>query len=204
MMAHKMIEFWYDFASTYSYLAAERIDTLAKSKVITVTWHPFLLGPIFKDQGWDSSPFTIYKVKGDYMWRDMERCAKEYDLPFCRPTKGFPQNSLLAARAALCLSEGKARGDFTKQVYRAEFVQDKNIADPDVLAEILDRLGHCPRTIFDKTKVEAIKQKLFTNTAEARAKGIFGSPSFIIPDGTLFWGNDRLEQALKYCGTTLT
>lgn len=198
-MEHKIIEFWYDFASTYSYLAAERIGSLAKSKDITVTWHPFLLGPIFKDQGWDSSPFTIYKAKGDYMWRDMARCAKDYDLPFFRPTKGFPQNSLLAARVALCLPEGAARGDFTKQVYRAEFVQDKNIADSDVLAEILEGLGHCSGTIFAKTKEEAIKQNLFTNTAEARTKGIFGSPSFVISDGTLFWGNDRLEQALEYC-----
>ena len=69
------ISFWYDFASTYSYLAAMRIDSLAAAAGVEVAWRPFLLGPIFKAQGWDSSPFNIYPAKGRHMVRDLERTA---------------------------------------------------------------------------------------------------------------------------------
>lgn len=197
-MGNRTIEFWYDFASTYSYLAAERIGLLAKSKGIEVTWHPFLLGPIFQDQGWNSSPFNIYKAKGDYMWLDMARCAENYGLPFFRSTKAFPQNGLLAARIALCLPDGESRGEFTKAVYRAEFVQGKDITELNVIEEILIGMGHDSDILLLQTKTQAIKEKLFTNTAEARTKGIFGAPSFITASGELFWGDDRLEQALNW------
>ena len=76
------VEFWFDFASTYSYPAALRIDNLARDSHISIVWRPFLLGPIFKAQGWNDSPFNIYPVKGNYMWRDLERTCAELDLPF--------------------------------------------------------------------------------------------------------------------------
>ena len=94
------IDFWFDFASTYSYLTAMRIRPLAAAAGVVVRFRPFLLGPIFKAQGWDTSPFSIYQAKGRYMWRDLERLAADLELPFRRPDP-FPQNSLLAARVAL-------------------------------------------------------------------------------------------------------
>src|SRR6186713_548436 len=93
------LDFWYDLASTYSYLAATRIRPLAEAAKVTVRFKPFLLGPIFKAQGWDTSPFNIYEAKGRYMWRDLERLCSELDIAFRRPSP-FPQNSLLAALAA--------------------------------------------------------------------------------------------------------
>jgi 2-hydroxychromene-2-carboxylate isomerase len=94
------LDFWFDFASTYSYPAAMRIAPLAAAAGVAVRYRPFLLGPIFKAQGWDTSPFNVYEAKGRHMWRDLERLCADLALPFRHPDP-FPQNSLLAARVAL-------------------------------------------------------------------------------------------------------
>ena len=98
------IEFWYDFASTYSYLSAMRIEALAGAAGVAVEWRPFLLGPIFAAQGWTPSPFNLYPAKGRNMVRDIERLAAARGLRFVLPAK-FPQNSLMAARLALVGAE---------------------------------------------------------------------------------------------------
>ena len=122
------LDFWFDFASTYSYPAAMRIAPLAATAGVAVRFRPFLLGPIFKAQGWDSSPFNLYPSKGRYMWRDLERLCGELDLPFRRP-EPFPQPSLLAARLALVgLSEHWGE-EFCRAVFRAEFGEDARIDD---------------------------------------------------------------------------
>lgn len=192
------LEFWYDFASTYSYLAAERIQSLADSKGVSISWHPFLLGPIFHKQGWDNSPFNIFKAKGDYMWRDMERSAKNYSIPFVASQDNFPMNGLLAARIALCFQTEEPRGAFTRAVYRTQFTLGEDIADQQTISAILEQLGHDPEQLFTQAKSAEIKQLLFDNTEQAQAKGIFGAPSFVTGDGELFWGDDRLEQALDW------
>ena len=92
-----VLDFFFEFASTYSYPAAMRIGDVARSAGVTVRWRPFLLGPIFKTQGLDTSPFNIYTTKGRYMWRDLERTCEHLGLPFRRPEPS-PQNGLLAAR----------------------------------------------------------------------------------------------------------
>ena len=79
------LDFWFEFASTYSYPAAMRIDALAEACRVTVRWRPFLLGPIFKDQGWTTSPFNVYPAKGRYMWRDLARICDDLGLPFAQP-----------------------------------------------------------------------------------------------------------------------
>ncbi|MFK5979292.1 MAG: 2-hydroxychromene-2-carboxylate isomerase [Rhizobiaceae bacterium] len=197
-MKTRSLEFWYDFTSTYSYLAAERIMSLADSQGVTVSWHPFLLGPIFQKQGWDNSPFNIFKAKGEYMWRDMERSAKNYGIPFVANQSSFPMNGLLAARIGLCFPTEEQRGAFTRAVYRAQFVRGEDISAPPIISAILDELGHDPELFFARAKSADIKQRLFDNTADAQNKGVFGAPSFITEGGELFWGDDRLEQALDW------
>ncbi len=109
------LDFWFEFASTYSYPAAMRIDALAGKAGVEVRFRPFLLGPIFKAQGWDTSPFNLFPAKGRHMWRDVERICAELKLPFRRPDP-FPQASLLAARVALVgLGGGRAIGEFLGQ-----------------------------------------------------------------------------------------
>ena len=190
------IEFWYEFASTYSYLAAMRIEAAAAAAGVTVEWKPFLLGPIFHAQGWDNSPFNIYPTKGRYMVRDMERLAAERGLRFALP-KPFPQNSLLAARLALVGAEEGWIAPFTRAVFTVEFADGAQIADRSVLASILDGLRLDSQRLLSRTEQPEIKDRLKRQTADAQELGIFGAPSFVC-GGELFWGDDRLDQALAW------
>ena len=188
------MDFFYELASTYSYLAAMRIAPLARAAGVTVRWRPFLLGPIFKAQGWDTSPFNLYPAKGRYMVRDCERQAAALGLTFRLPDP-FPQNTLTAARVALVgLEEGWGE-DFSRAVYRAQFAEGRQIGEAPVLADILAGLGR-DGTAFARAQSDAIKGRLRGETEEAQRLGVFGAPSFVAA-GELFWGNDRLEQALQ-------
>jgi 2-hydroxychromene-2-carboxylate isomerase len=190
------LAFWYEFASTYSYPAAARIEARAAAAGVAVEWRPFLLGPIFARQGWSGSPFNIYPAKGRYMWRDLERiCARE-ELGFRRPS-GFPRNSLLAARVALIAAGDGWCGDFTRAVYRANFAEDRDIAAPEVIGGILEALERPASTILARAGSPEVKQRLKAQNEEAAALGIFGAPSFIAAD-ELFWGNDRMDEAIAW------
>jgi 2-hydroxychromene-2-carboxylate isomerase len=191
------IDFWFDFASTYSYPAALRIAPLAQAAGVRVRFRPSLLGPIFKAQGWPTSPFNLYPAKGDYMWRDLERLCAEIALPLRRPDP-FPQHSLLPARIAVVGLAQNWGDDFCLAVFRAEFGEGRAIDDAEVMADLLMELGVEPAPALEAAQSDAIKAKLRTETEEAQRRGIFGAPSFVTSDGELFWGNDRLEQALRW------
>ena len=197
MTAKPVLDFWFEFASTYSYPAAMRIGALAEAQGITVRWRPFLLGPVFKAQGWEDSPFNIYPVKGRYMWRDLERICAALNLPFVKPAT-FPQAALVAARVALLALSQSWGEDFCRAVYAAEFGQGRDIGDPFVVADILNALGQNPGEIIEQARTEANKNALRAQTEEAQRLGLFGAPSFVTADGELFWGNDRLEAALEW------
>ncbi len=190
------LEFWFDFASTYSFLSAMRIDALATAAGVALEYKPFILGPIFGAQGWDTSPFNIYEAKGRYMWRDMERVTQAAGLSFRRPTV-FPRNSLLAARVALVCERESWSDAFVLAVYEANFVNDRDISDPAVIGEILNGLGADSEAVLDLAGTSATKERLRGRTNDAVNLGIFGAPSFIAR-GELFWGNDRLEDALRW------
>ncbi|GHF58709.1 2-hydroxychromene-2-carboxylate isomerase [Seohaeicola zhoushanensis] len=192
-MARPKLQFWFEFASTYSYLSVMRIDTLAADAGVEVEWHPFWLGPIFKAQGWDSSPFNLYPVKGAYMWRDMERLCAARGLPFKRPDP-FPQNSVLAARTALLALKHPEGPAFCRAVYAGEFGEGRSIDDPTFLGQLLSSCG-LPSALVEEANSDAGKQGLRDSVAEAMRLGIFGAPSFIF-EGELFWGDDRLEMTL--------
>jgi 2-hydroxychromene-2-carboxylate isomerase len=190
------IDFWYEFASTYSYPAAMRIEDAARKRGVNVHWRPFLLGPIFFDQGWRNSPFNIYPAKGRYMWRDVERICESLGLPFARPDP-FPQNSLTAARLALAVGEAE-RPAFTRAVYAAQFGERRQIADKETLAAILTQLGLDADAHFARASSDDLKTRLKEETDEAKRLGIFGAPAFVVAGEELFWGNDRLDTALDW------
>lgn len=190
------VDFWYEFASTYSYPAAMRIGDLAQARGLELRWRPFLLGPIFASQGWRDSPFNLYPAKGSYMWRDIERVCSKLHLPLHRPDP-FPQNSLLAARIASVLGDA-ARPAFTRAVYKAEYAERRAIADRAVMAQILTGLGHHAGEVLERAAAPEVKQKLRRENDEALRLGIFGSPTCVTEDSEIFWGNDRLEDALDW------
>ena len=166
-MVASALEFWFEFGSTYSYLSAVRIED---TEGVQISWRPFLLGPIFKEQGWDDSPFNVYPAKGRYMWRDMERmCAKfEPWLP-----------------------------DFVRAAFRANFAEDREIGEAAEIRSILEELGQPGAKFVEQALTPENKQRLREHTQRAIERGIFGAPSFVV-DGELFWGNDRLEDALTW------
>src|SRR4051794_39490225 len=108
------LDFWYDLASSYSYLAAMRIEAAAAKADVELRWRPFLLGAIFKAQGWDDSPFNLFPAKGRYMLRDLERVCAAAGLPFCLPAT-FPQRSITALRIALIALDAGWGVEFSKR-----------------------------------------------------------------------------------------
>jgi len=194
-MAH--VTFWFEFASTYSYLSAMRIEQMARKADVDVIWKPFLLGPIFKAQNRETSPFNIYPAKGRYMVRDIERIAQERGLAFRLPDP-FPQNGLLAARLALVgLEEGWGPA-FIRSIFRLQFAEQQNISERSTIATALALAGALENEAFERAQSPEIKSKLWANTEEAQTRGIFGAPSFTTESGELFWGDDRLERALLW------
>ncbi len=200
MSNRPVLQFWHEFASTYSYIAAMRAEQAAQTHDVEIAWRPFLLGPIFGAQGLTDSPFNVFADKGRYMWRDMARLCADYDLQFRRPST-FPRNGLLAARVAMVGVRAGWGPAYIRGVYAANFIEDLDITDARVLAPIVMAAGGDPETAFADAAADVTKTALRRQTDEAQAKGVFGAPSFITADGELFWGHDRLEQALTWART---
>ena len=195
------LEFWFEFGSTYSYLSAARIEGVAAAAGVPVLWEPFLLGPIFAEQGWDDSPFNVYPAKGCYMWQDVERLCAKYRIPFARPSR-FPRNGLLAARIA-CLAKAASEPwlrEFARAVFRANYAEDHAIGDGTVIRSILDSLGQPGAQLVEQAQAPKNKLHLREQTQRAKELGIFGAPSFMV-GAELFWGNDRMEDALAWATT---
>jgi 2-hydroxychromene-2-carboxylate isomerase len=174
-----------------------RIAPLAEGSGVTVRWRPFLLGPIFKAQGWDNSPFNLYPAKGRYMWRDLARICDALAIPFTQPAR-FPQNALLAARVAIAALAQDWGENFCRAVYALEFGEGRDIGEPATIAAVLEGLGQDAEAVLRLAQGDTVKGALRAQTEEAQRRGIFGAPSFVTTDGELFWGNDRLEAALAW------
>ncbi len=189
------MEFWFEFGSTYSYPAAFRVEEAAGNAGVELVWRPFLLGPIFKEQGWNDSPFNIYPAKGRYMWRDLERICEELQIPLRQPSQ-FPRNGLLAARVA-CSSRRRVGC----RSLCAECISP-------TLATIatfpraprsfpFSRLSICAADLLTAAESPESKAKLRAQTERAGTLGIFGAPTFV-SESEIFWGNDRLQTAITW------
>lgn len=195
------MQFWFEFASTYSYLSAMRIETVAAARGVAVEWRPFLLGPLFQKQGWNDSPYNLNPARGRYMWRDIERGTHRLGIPFRKPSV-FPRRSILPARLA-CLGHGRAwLPEFARSVFRANFADDRDIEDPGLMRALLRRSGAAADepgagALLDRATAQETKDLLRSETDRAWSLGVIGAPTFIV-GGELFWGNDRLEEALDW------
>jgi len=190
------IEFWFEFGSNYSYLSVMRIEDEARRRGVRIVWKPFLLGPIFRALGMENSPFVLQKEKGAYVRQDMVRQCRKYGLQWVQPST-FPRLGVLPLRVALLGVDQPWIGTFCRQVMKLNFVLDEDINQPNRLAPILTELGLPASDILDQAKAEPTKTRLREQTEQARARGIFGAPTFFV--GTeMFWGNDRMDDALLF------
>jgi 2-hydroxychromene-2-carboxylate isomerase len=186
------IEFWFDFGSNYSYLSVMRVV----EQGIDVSWQPFLLGPIFQSFGWSNSPFVLQKEKGEYTWRDMERQCRKYDIPWRKPTQ-FPRLGVLPSRIMLVGMDQPWTSEFARRVMVRNFHLDQEIQSSEAMTTILTELDLPAAELIAKAQSESIKARLREQTDTAMRRRVFGAPTFFAR-GQMFWGNDRLEDALQF------
>jgi 2-hydroxychromene-2-carboxylate isomerase len=188
------IEFWFEFGSNYSYLSVMRIEDEVRKHGVRVVWKPFLLGPILQSFG--AHPFSR-NDKEAYVQKDMARLCRKYGLsPWVKPSV-FPRLGVLPLRIVLLAAEQPWIFAFCRKVMELNFAKDQDINQPASIAPILTELGLTPETILEQAQSEKIKAGLREQTDAARAKGIFGAPTFFA-GGEMFWGNDRLDDALLF------
>lgn len=197
MTSHESIDFYFDFSSPYGYLAAERIDALAARHGRRVRWHPVLLGVIFKQTG--AQPLTQVPVKGPYSQRDFVRSARFHGIPFAMPAVfpiagQAPSRVMLWARA---VAGEEAAVRVAQALYRAFFVQGRDISQPDVAAQVAGESGLHAVAARAAIDDPAIKDALKSEVEAAVAAGVFGSPFFVV-DGEPFWGMDRFDQIERW------
>src|SRR6185436_16708752 len=193
------IDFYFDFSSPYGYFAATKIDDLAAKHGRTVTWRPMLLGAVFKING--QQPLPTIPLKGSYAKHDLARSARLFGLPFKMPTK-FPVSGTAPSRAFYWLSDRDpaAAKKLALALYRAFFVEDRDISNPEVTANVAAKLGLDKAELTQALNDAAVKERLRSEVDAAIERGVFGSP-YIVIDGEPFWGSDRLDQVERWLAT---
>lgn len=191
--------FYFDFSSPYGYLAAQRIDALAARHGRTVDWRPMLLGVAFRQTG--MQPLTAVPLKGDYSTRDFARSARFHGVDFRMPSR-FPIPSQAPGRVVTWLkaTQPAAAIPVAKALYRAYFVDDRDISDPEVAADVAGANGVDRAAARAAMDDGAVKDAFRRDVDEALGRGVFGSP-YIVVDGEPFWGVDRLEQVDRWLAT---
>lgn len=189
-------DFWYDFSSPFSYLAATQVAGLSQRTGAQATWRPFLLGGLFKLIGGPDVPMLTWPdPKRQHALRDMARHADLYGVPFSWPTR-FPMNTVTPLRMAL--AAGDKLVPFTHAVFRAYWGEDRDIGDLGELGRLAESVG-LPASLAERGKNDPeLKDALRKATEEAKNLGFFGAPTFVV-NGMTFWGQDRMlfvEKAL--------
>lgn len=190
------LEIWFEFGSNYSYLSVMRIEALAAARGVDLLWQPFLLAPIFRAFGWQTSPFVLQKEKGAYVWRDMARLCRKYGLPWTRPT-AFPRSAVLPLRVASFGARTPWIGEFCRRVMLRNFADDREIDSLEAVGGVLSAMALPADAILAAALSDSNKNCLRRQTEEAQRKGLFGAPTFLVGD-EMFWGNDRLDDALDF------
>jgi 2-hydroxychromene-2-carboxylate isomerase len=192
------LELWFDYGSTYSYVAAMRAEEVAARAGVALAWRPFLLGPIFEARyGFKDSPFNRDDARGRHMWRDVERLCAKHGIAFARPSI-FPRSGLLAARVAWAADGAPWLPAFHRAVFAENFARDRDIGAPEVVASVLRALGEDDAAWLTRAAAPEAKARLRAATSLAAERGFFGAPTLLAGD-ELFFGQDRLEDAAAWC-----
>ena len=187
----KEIEFWFDVGSPAAYLAWTQLPKIAREAGREIEYRPFLLGGVFQATG-NKSPMEV-PAKGQYMVDDLQRFARRYGVPFAH-NPHFPINTLMLMRGAIGLQmrEPARMVPYVDAVYRAIWVDGKDMNDPATVAGVLKAAGFDPEQLLALTSDPAVKDALKATTQEAVARGVFGAPTFFVGKD-MFWGQDRLD-----------
>jgi len=185
------LEFFYDFVSPYSYLASTRVEAEVRRAGGTVRFRPFLLGGVFKATG-NRAPLET-PAKLVHMWVDLQRWARRLGVPFARPA-AFPVLTVLPLRAALAAEKAGGLVPFTHALYRAYWVEGRDVSQAEVVEDVATRAGLDGPALV--AAAPSFKEALARQTQEAVDRGAFGAPTFFV-GGEMFVGNDRLEFAIE-------
>lgn len=188
-MAKPLIEFFWDPASPFTYLASTQIEEIASACGADMAWKPFLLGKAFEASG-NRPPISV-PAKGKHMFVDLKRWATFYGVAFQFP-KSFPVNSVAPERAAIAAVNAGKGAEFAKALMAAHWGEGRDISQPEELKAVADSVGLDGAAILAATQEAAVKETLKANTDEAVKRGVFGAPTFFVGD-EMFWGNDRLQ-----------
>lgn len=190
------IDFWFTMGSTYSFLSVMRIADLERSTGVSVRWRPFHLLVILQEM--KHVPFADKPAKSAYMWRDIERRAAMYGFPVRLPAPYPVKQSVVANLVATAgMREGWGT-DFVRAAYRRWFQHGEETGSEPNVSQSLLEIGQDPSRVLALAESDDVKAALSAETDVARQLGIFGSPTFAV-NGELFWGDDRLQDALSWC-----
>ena len=198
-MSNTPVEFFFDFNSPYSFIAAHLIEDLAAKHGRSVDWKPFLLGAVFEVTG--SRPLPQVPMKGEYAARDFARSARFHDVDYNPPAK-HPFSPTAASRAVYW-AKAQNPADAAKMglaLFQAVMRDARDISSPDAVADIAAEAGFDRDAVAEGIQDAAVKAMLKDGTDDAIARNIFGAP-FIVVDGEAFWGVDRLDMVEKWLET---
>lgn len=191
------LDLFFFYGSTYTYLTVMRVEEAAARAGVGIRWRPFNAREIMLEQ--DNIPFRDKPVKRRYMWRDVERRAVRHGIPF----EGIPtypvDPDLLANRVGIVAAAEGWCPEYTRETYRAWFLEDRPPGEPESLAAVLRSLGKDPDDVISRAQSQETRERFASETEAARNMGIFGSPTFVA-GGEIFWGDDRLDDALQWHG----
>lgn len=198
----KTLEFFYDFASPYSYLASTQVERVAERAGAELRWRPFLLAAVFKETG-NSPPISV-PAKVPWLVKDVNEWCAHYGLPAFKLPSEFPIRSITANRLALVAEDRGRIVPFTHLVYRAIFAEGLELGDPALLPKLLEALGLDVEDSLARAASAEVKERLRRNTEEAVRRGAFGAPTFFVTGGDapedMYIGNDRLAFVEKALG----
>lgn len=195
MADEKPIEFWFTIGSTYTYLAVTRLAEVEQIRGCRIIWRPFSVRVLTREQ--NNTPFMGKPIKSAYMWRDIERRASLYGIPFRGPAP-YPivQLDLANHVAILAAQEGWCPA-YAKATYRRWFLDFQEPGSEPNLSDTLREIGQDPSRVISLARSDAIVAAFKAATDRARALNVFGAPTFVVGE-EVFWGDDRLDDALSW------
>ncbi len=191
----KPITFWFSIGSTYSYLSIMRLADVAREAGVSFDWRPYSVRAVMTEM--NNIPFANKPIKARYMWRDIERRTEKYGLEAVLPAPYPLENFDLANRVAIVARQEGWCPAYVVATYRRWFQQGQPAGSEPNLTESLIEAGQDPQRVIEQAGSDDTEAAYLAATEEARGLGIFGAPTFAVGE-ELFWGDDRLEDAIAW------